>query len=332
MDGHRKEKPQAGERIAKVMARAGLCSRRDAETWIAAGRVTVNGEKLASPAFNVKPGDAIEVDEKPLPTRERTRLFRYHKPRGLMTTARDPQGRPTLFDRLPKHLPRLVSVGRLDMTSEGLLLLTNDGGLKRALELPDTGWLRRYRVRANGRATQDDLDRLKNGVTVEGIAYGPVDAKLDRMQGANLWLTVGMREGKNREVRKVLGAVGLTVNRLIRVSYGPFQLSELEPGAIEEVNTRTLRDQVSEKIARAAGVDFDAPLRLAEPEPVPEKKKIAVRPGRRPSKREGAVAPARARMPAAPPPSRGKQRGVRGRSPSGRGGGPRGSHFGTKKK
>jgi 23S rRNA pseudouridine2605 synthase len=200
------------------MARAGLCSRRDAETWIAAGRVTVNGEKLASPAFNVKPGDAIAVDEKTLPTRERTRLFRYHKPRGLMTTARDPQGRPTLFDRLPKHLPRLVSVGRLDMTSEGLLLLTNDGGLKRALELPETGWLRRYRVRANGRATQDDLDRLKNGVTVEGIAYGPVDAKLDRTQGANLWLTVGMREGKNREVRKVLGAGGLTVNRLIRVS------------------------------------------------------------------------------------------------------------------
>jgi 23S rRNA pseudouridine2605 synthase len=218
------------------------------------------------------------------------------------------------------------------MTSEGLLLLTNDGGLKRALELPETGWLRRYRVRANGRATQDDLDRLKKGVTVEGIAYGPVDAKLDRTQGANLWLTVGMREGKNREVRKVLGAVGLTVNRLIRVSYGPFQLSELEPGAIEEVNTRTLRDQVSEKIARAAGVDFDAPLRLAEPEPEPEKKKIAVRPGRRLSKREGAATPARARTPALPPPSRGKQRGVRERSPSGRGGGPRGSHFGTKKK
>src|SRR5690606_26019144 len=168
---------------------------------------------------------------------------------------------------------RSVSVGRLDMTSEGLLLLTNDGGLKRALELPETGWLRRYRVRANGRVTQDDLDRLKKGVTVEGVSYGPVDAKLDRVQGANLWLTVGIREGKNREVRKVLGSLGLTVNRLIRISYGPFQLLDLAPGAIEEVNTRTLRDQISEKIARAAGVDFDAPLREVEPETKSEKPK-----------------------------------------------------------
>ena len=330
-----KPAPIPGERIAKVMARAGLCSRRDAEVWIAAGRVGVNGQLLASPAYNVKPGDSVEVDGKPLPTRERTRLFRYHKPRGLMTTDRDPQGRPTLFQRLPKGLPRLVSVGRLDMTSEGLLLLTNDGGLKRALELPETGWLRRYRVRANGRTTQEDLDRLKKGVTVEGISYGPVDAKLDRVQGANLWLTVSMREGKNREIRKVLGSLGLTVNRLIRVSYGPFQLLELEPGAIEEVNTRTLRDQVSEKIARAAGVDFDAPLREAEAPPEPIKLRESARPNRRPSNREPSPAPARTRpvRETAPRgPARERVPGKRGRSPSGRGGGPRGSHHGTKQK
>ena len=293
------QKPQEGERIAKVMARAGLCSRREAEAWIAAGRVAVNGTPLASPAFNVSPRDAVTVDGKPLPTRERTRLFRYHKPAGLVSTSRDPQGRPTLFEKLPKDLPRLVSVGRLDINSEGLLLLTNDGGLKRALELPETGWLRRYRVRANGRATQADLDRLKDGVTVEGISYGPVFATLDRVQGANLWLTIGLREGKNREVRKILALIGLRVNRLIRVSYGPFQLSELAAGAVEEVKTRTLRDQVSEKIARAAGVDFEAPLREAEreapklvakpravkPEPAPQRKGIGKAPPRRRTRR-----------------------------------------------
>jgi len=277
-----------GERIAKVMARAGLCSRREAEAWIAAGRVTVNGSALTSPAFNVTPRDAVVVDGKPLPTHERTRLFRYYKPRGLVTTARDPQGRTTLFEKLPKDLPRLVSVGRLDINSEGLLLLTNDGGLKRALELPETGWLRRYRVRANGRATQDDLDRLKKGVTIEGVSYGAVDAKLDRVQGANLWLTIGLREGKNREVRKVLGSIGLAVNRLIRVSYGPFQLAELEEGAVEEVKTRTLRDQISEKIARAAGVDFDAPLREPEREkPAPKPRPQAPRPDPRRPQRKG---------------------------------------------
>jgi 23S rRNA pseudouridine2605 synthase len=339
-----KKAANAGERIAKVMARAGLCSRRDAEIWIGAGRVSVNGQLLASPAYNVKPGDRVEVDGKPLPVRERTRLFRYHKPRGLMTTDRDPQGRPTLFQRLPKGLPRLFSVGRLDMTSEGLLLLTNDGGLKRALELPETGWLRRYRVRANGRATQEDLDRLKKGVTVDGVSYGPVEATLDRVQGANLWLTVGIREGKNREIRKVLGSLGLTVSRLIRVSYGPFQLLELAPGAIEEVNTRIMRDQVSEQIARKAGVDFDAPLREVEAPPTPVKVAEAGRPKKRPSNREPAPAPARARPaptpirarpapdPAPRPPSRDRLRSKRGRSPSGRGGGPRGSHHGTKKK
>ena len=280
-------KPQAdtpeGERIAKVMARAGLCSRREAEAWIAAGRVAVNGQTLQSPALNIRASDRVTVDGKPLPVRERTRLFRYHKPSGLVTTARDPEGRPTVFEKLPKELPRLVSVGRLDLTSEGLLLLTNDGGLKRALELSETGWLRRYRVRAKGRVTQDKLDGLKRGVTVEGVSYGPVDAKLDREQGANLWLTVGLREGKNREIRKVLGSLVLAVNRLIRVSYGPFQLLELEPGAIEEVPTRTLRDQISEKIARAAGADFDAPLREIEreaPEPKTAPRKATPREAR----------------------------------------------------
>jgi 23S rRNA pseudouridine2605 synthase len=259
------DKPHAGERIAKVMARAGLCSRREAEAWIAAGRVAVNGQTIASPALNVSARDAVTVDGAPLPMRERTRLFRYHKPRGLLTTNRDPQGRPTLFEKLPAGLPRLVSVGRLDLNSEGLLLLTNDGGLKRALELPETGWLRRYRVRANGKVTQADLDRLKDGVTVEGISYGPVEAKLDRVQGANVWLSVGLREGKNREVRKVLGTLGLMVSRLIRISYGPFQLADLAPGAIEEVKTRVLQEQISERIAREAGVDFAAPLREAAP-------------------------------------------------------------------
>jgi 23S rRNA pseudouridine2605 synthase len=258
-----------GERIAKVMARAGLCSRREAEGWIAAGRVAVNGAVLTSPAVKVARGDRVEVDGKALPVAERTRLFRYHKPRGLMTTSRDPQGRPTLFEQLPKELPRLVSVGRLDMTSEGLLLLTNDGGLKRALELPETGWLRRYRVRANGKTTQERLDTLRCGITVEGVVYGPIEAKLERVQGANVWLSVGMREGKNREVRNVLGALGLTVNRLIRVSYGPFQLLDLKAGAIEEVPTRVLREQISDKIARAAGVNFDAPLRVERPSAPP---------------------------------------------------------------
>jgi 23S rRNA pseudouridine2605 synthase len=255
------------ERIAKVMARAGLCSRRDAETWIVAGRVAVNGKRLTSPAFTVSPRDRIEVDGKPLPGRERTRLFLYHKPRGLVTTNRDERGRPTIFGALPKHLPRLVTIGRLDLNSEGLLLLTNDGGLARALELPDTGWLRRYRVRANGRTTQAALDRLSHGMKIDGIEYGPIQAQLDREQGANVWLTLGLREGKNREVRNVLRELGLSVNRLIRISYGPFQLGELAPAAVEEVKMRVLREQIGEKIERRAGVDFSAPLREAEDEP-----------------------------------------------------------------
>jgi 23S rRNA pseudouridine2605 synthase len=259
------------ERIAKVMARAGLCSRREAETWILAGRVAVNGETLASPAFTVSPHDQIAVDGKPLPMRERTRLFLYHKPKGLVTTNRDERDRATVFAALPKHLPRVVSVGRLDLNSEGLLLLTNDGGLKRILELPETGWQRRYRVRANGRVTQEALDRLAKGITVDGIEYGPIKAVLDRAQGANSWLTMSLREGKNREVRRILESLRLTVNRLIRISYGPFQLGELKPSGVEEINSRMLQEQLGEKIIRLSGADFDAPVREREPENEPER-------------------------------------------------------------
>ncbi|MBI3705650.1 MAG: rRNA pseudouridine synthase [Rhizobiales bacterium] len=251
---------KSGERIAKVMARAGLASRREAEAWIAAGRVSVNGQVIASPALNVTPADRIAVDGTPLPVAERTRLFLYNKPRGLVTTHADPQGRPTIFRALPKNLPRLISVGRLDINTEGLLLLTNDGGLARVLELPATAWLRRYRVRANGRVTQPQLDGLRAGITLEGVRYGPVEATLDRTQGANVWLTFAIREGKNREVRKVLETLGLRVNRLIRVSYGPFALGELADGAVKEVETAALRSELGEKTVAEAGCDFEAPL------------------------------------------------------------------------
>ncbi len=249
-----------GERIAKVMARAGLASRREAEAWIAAGRVAVNGAVISSPALNVTPSDRIVVDGQPLRARERTRLFRYHKPRGLVTTHSDPEGRPTIFRALPKELPRLISIGRLDINTEGLLLLTNDGGLARVLELPATGWLRRYRVRALGRVMQPALDGLRAGLTVEGVHYGPIEATLDREQGANVWLTVGIREGKNREVRKVLETLGLKVNRLIRVAFGPFELGELDDGAVEEVKTEELKAALGTDIAKQAEADFDAPL------------------------------------------------------------------------
>jgi 23S rRNA pseudouridine2605 synthase len=253
---------EAKERVAKVIARAGLASRRAAEAWIAAGRVAVNGATITSPALNVGDADRVSVDGKPLPARERTRLFLYHKPRGLLTTNADARGRPTIFAALPKDMPRVVSVGRLDLNTEGLLLLTNDGGLARVLELPSTGWLRRYRVRAHGNVTQDALDRLRMGITIEGVRYGPIEANLDRSQASNVWLTFAIREGKNREVRNVLGVLGLQVNRLIRVSYGPFQLGELPAGAVEEVRTRTLRDQLGERLIALAGADFSpAPAR-----------------------------------------------------------------------
>jgi 23S rRNA pseudouridine2605 synthase len=253
------QRRQDENRIAKVMARAGLCSRREAEDWIAAGRVAVNGGTISSPAINVTARDRVTVDGKPLPRRERTRLFLYHKPAGLLTTNADPEGRPTLFDALPKNLPRLLSVGRLDIGTEGLLLLTNDGGLARELELPETGWVRRYRVRAHGRVSQDDLDRLRDGVTVDRIHYGPIDATLERDQGANVWLSFAIREGKNREVRNVLAHLGLTVNRLIRVEFGPFGLGALPEGGVEEVETGNLRTQLGSRIIGRAGCDFSGP-------------------------------------------------------------------------
>jgi 23S rRNA pseudouridine2605 synthase len=282
-----KEQPnqtKSGQRIAKIIARAGLASRREAEAWIAAGRITVNGTTIASPAMDVTDSDHITVDGEPLPARQRTRLFLYHKPRGLMTTHADPQGRPTIFQNLPPDLPRLVSVGRLDFNTEGLLLLTNDGALARLLELPATGWLRRYRVRAHGAITQDRLDGLRRGVTIDGIHYGSIEAVLDRVQGSNVWLTLGIREGKNREVRNVLGHLGLGVTRLIRVSFGPFQLGELAEGEVEEVRTRVLREQLGDKLARQSGADFSTPrsspprkpshddARRKEARPVVEKK------------------------------------------------------------
>ncbi len=235
-----------GERIAKVLARAGVCSRRDAERMIEAGRITVNGEVLESPALNVTGKDKILVDGNPLPASEPTRLWRYHKPRGQVTTARDPEGRPTVFDALPKELPRVISVGRLDVNTEGLLLLTNDGELARKLELPATGWARRYRVRAHGRTDQAKLDALQKGIEVDGVRYGPIQARLEREQGANIWLTMTLREGKNREIKRVLEALNLKVNRLIRISFGPFQLGDMAEGEVSEVPPRILADQLGE--------------------------------------------------------------------------------------
>lgn len=233
-----------GERIARRLARAGLCSRREAERWIEAGRVVVDGEKLTTPAFLVTDASRIVVDGKPLQATEPTRLWRYHKKAGLMTTHRDPQNRTTLFELLPAAMPRVVSVGRLDINSEGLLLLTNDGALARRLELPANGWLRRYRVRVHGKPEPEQLASLERGVTVEGVRYGPIKAVLDRQQGANAWLTVAITEGRNREVRKIMAHLGFSVTRLIRVSYGPFQLGLLEPGEVDEVPARVLREQL----------------------------------------------------------------------------------------
>ena len=238
------EDDQIGERIAKRIARAGVASRRDAERLIAEGRVSVNGKRLDTPAFKVTEQDRIVVDGKELAAAERPRLWRYHKPAGLITSARDEKGRETVFDRLPPDMPRVVSIGRLDLNSEGLLLLTNDGELKRKLELPSTGWLRKYRVRVHGTPSEQGLDKLRDGITVDRERFKPMIVSLDRQQGANAWLTVGLREGRNREIRKAMEAIGLSVNRLIRTSYGPFQLDDLASGAVEEVRERVLADQM----------------------------------------------------------------------------------------
>lgn len=233
------------ERIAKVMARAGVCSRRDAERLIAEGRVKVNGHVLDSPAFLASASDDIRVDGKTIPQPEKTRLFLYHKPAGLVTTARDEQGRNTVFDDLPADMPRVVSVGRLDLNTEGLLLLTNDGGLSRYLELPATGWVRSYRVRAYGRPTDEDLKALADGISYEGIHYGPIDVVVDRGRGDNTWMTMKLTEGKNREIRNVTRAIGLQVNRLIRISYGPFELGDLDVGEVAEIKQSVLQKELA---------------------------------------------------------------------------------------
>lgn len=244
-----------GERVAKAIARAGVCSRREAEARIAAGRVAVNGRTLDGPAVLVTPGDVVTVDGEPLPERMPTRLWRYHKPAGLVTTHKDPQDRPTVFSALPPEMPRVVSVGRLDLNSEGLLLLTNDGAVARWLELPANAWLRRYRVRVHGAPTEELLIRLQNGMTVDGVRYGPVKAEISRQQGANAWLEVSLSEGRNREIRRLMEALGLSVTRLIRVSYGPFALGDLAPGAVAEIPPKVLRSTLG------AGAGADLPKR-----------------------------------------------------------------------
>lgn len=236
--------PEDRERIAKRIARAGVASRREAERLIAFARVAVNGEVITTPATLVGASDVILIDGKPLPKAAAAALWLCHKPRGLVTTHKDPEGRPTLFASLPPGMPRVISIGRLDLNSEGLILLTNDGGLARKLELPSTGWTRRYRVRVHGRVSPAALASLAKGITVEGVHYGPIEAELDREQGTNAWVTLSLREGKNREVRRVMEHLGLPVSRLIRTAYGPFQLGQLAPGEVREVSGKVLREQV----------------------------------------------------------------------------------------
>ncbi len=251
-------------RIAKLIARAGVCSRREAERLIADARVSLNGKIVETPAVNVAETDVICVDGKPISLPQTARLWRYHKRKGEVTTRRDPQGRLTVFDRLPEDLPRLISVGRLDYNTEGLLLFTNDGALSRHLELPSTGWTRRYRVRVHGVPRPEALAALAKGIEIEGVRYGPVDARLERQQGSNAWLSIAIREGKNREVRRIMQHMGLSVTRLIRVSFGPFQLGELEPGQIEEVKPRQLAAQLGPKLAAEFGLQ---PLSSAKLKP-----------------------------------------------------------------
>ena len=267
--------PPPGDRIAKVLARAGVASRREAERMIEAGRVAVNGKVIDSPALNVTGKDKIVVDGKPVSEPEPSRLWLYHKPTGLVTTTKDEKGRATIFDELPEDMPRVMSVGRLDLNSEGLLLLTNDGGIKRKLELPSTGWLRKYRVRVNGRPKEEDFAPLRKGLVIDGERFQPMTVSLDRQQGANAWLTIGLREGKNREIRRAMEDIGFTVNRLLRVSYGPFQLGDLKPGQVEEVRRRVMRDQL--------GLDGDAkPEGTAKRTTRPQRKRPTI--GKKPRK------------------------------------------------
>jgi len=271
-----KDRATSSERIAKRLARVGIASRREAESMIAAGRISVNGKVLDHPAVNVTRTDVITVDGKKLPPQERTRLWLYHKPAGLVTTNRDEKGRPTVFENLPADMPRVISVGRLDINTEGLLLLTNDGGLARLLELPATGWLRRYRVRAHGQIKQGDLAALKEGIAIDGIFYGSIEAAIEREQGSHVWLSMALREGKNREVKTILGHLGLEVARLIRVSYGPFQLADLTAGEAREIKGRTLQEQLGERLVQAANADFDTPMlprSTRDQESLPEKQR-----------------------------------------------------------
>jgi 23S rRNA pseudouridine2605 synthase len=334
--------------VAKLLARAGVGSRRDVERLIGEGRVAINGRVLSTPAVKVEPGDFVTVDGEVVGEPEPARLFRYHKPVGLVTTHKDPAGRPTVFDALPEGLPRLISVGRLDLNSEGLLLLTNDGQLARALEMPSTAIVRRYRARAHGRTTQERLDKLKAGVTVEGVRYGPIEAKLDKAkegpQGANLWITVTLHEGKNREVRRVLESIGLKVNRLIRLAYGPLALGTLGVGEIEEVGPRVIREQfaayidpdnlptgerpqyrVKPKASRrdphkAAAATAVAPAAPAEPKGKPvykagwakPKKKVRPHPPPKAKRPEGKASAPR---PSGSPPAAGPAPGPRGPRP-----------------
>ncbi|NVO23371.1 pseudouridine synthase [Donghicola sp. C2-DW-16] len=269
-------KPQAGtpegDRIAKVLARAGVASRREAEKLILAGVVTVNGKVIDSPALNVTSRDRITVDGNPLTAAEPMRLWLYHKPTGLVTTHKDEQGRPTIYDNLPEDMPRVMSVGRLDLNSEGLLLLTNDGELKRKLELPSTGWLRKYRVRVNGKPTDAMLAPLREGIEADGEQFQPMMVNIDRQQGANAWLTVGLREGKNREIRRAMQEIGLTVNRLLRVSYGPFQLGQLKEGEVQEIRPRVLRDQLGMEPEPEVEEPAKKPAPKRRPPRVPRKK------------------------------------------------------------
>ena len=230
-----------GERIAKIIARAGLASRRESEKLILDGKVKVNGKTISSPALNLSRDDVVEVDGKLLSPPEKTRIWMYHKPVGLISTSKDEKNRPTIFDKLPNEMPRVLSIGRLDLNSEGLLLLTNDGELKRRLELPSTGWLRSYRVRVKGRLNENMLEPLRRGISVDGTQFKPMQVSFDRQTGANAWLSIGLREGKNREIRKALSFLGLSVNRLIRISFGDFELGKLKKGEIEEVRSSIVK-------------------------------------------------------------------------------------------